>query len=169
MQKCFKDIEECLLRNCRFQGEFGHENRAQYALKKYGSSVNGLMSTDSDLDLTLIISETKKGHEEILQLVKAALLAEGGRYLFDSSMPMLIKPGWILRLRDASLNISIDIMVNKTSEVLHSMLILQYSLIDQRFLKIVQILKHWNSHLSERKSKRLNNFSLYLMLIAFMQ
>ena len=37
---------------------------------------------------------------------------------------MLIKPGWILRLRDTILNIDIDLMVNKTSEVLHSVLIL---------------------------------------------
>ena len=131
------------------------------------------MSADSDLDLTLIISETKMGHEEILERVKAALLMERGddnseRYVVDADMPMLIKPGWILRLKDTSTDISIDIMVNKTSEVLHSMLILQYSMMDSRFLKIVHILKQWNRCLSEKRSSRLNNFSLYLMLIAFM-
>ena len=119
------------------------------------------MSADSDLDLTLIISETEMGHEEILERVKAALLVERGRYVFDPDMPMLIKPGWILRLKDTSSNIAIDIMVNKTSEVLHSMLILQYSMMDSRFPKIVQILKQWNRCLSEKRSNRLNNFSLY--------
>lgn len=131
------DIEEILLNDVVFQSEFGKSTSRRYALKKYGSTVNGLMSSMSDLDLTLLLSGSNRGHDEVLEMVRNALGAQEGRYSFDVGMPRLIKPGWILRLQDTELELDIDIMVNKHSEVLHSMLILQYSLIDVRFHKLV--------------------------------
>ena len=83
--------------------------------------------------------------------------------------PRLDKSGWLLKLEDRKEKIFIDIMVNKISEVYNSNLISQYALIDNRFHKLAHIRKKWNNNVSENVNERLNNFTIYLMLIAFMQ
>ena len=42
-------------------------------------------------------------------------------------MPRADKSGWILRFKDQKYDIQIDIMVNKTSEIYNSMLVLEYA------------------------------------------
>ena len=84
-------------------------------------------------------------------------------------MPRADSSGWILRFEDSKYKMKIDIMVNKISEIENSGLILQYSLIDERFRKLIYILKTWNNNISNKDYDRLNNYSIYLMLIAYMQ
>ena len=81
---------------------------------------------------------------------------------------MLISSGWILKLKDTKTNINIDLMVNKTCEVMNSSLIFEYSRIDSRLLKLIYVLKEWN-HNPRSVFNKLNHFSLIIMLIAFMQ
>lgn len=76
--------------------------------------------------------------------------------------------GWILKLRDTVNNINIDLVVNKTCEVLNSSLILEYSRIDSRLLKLIYILKEWNHNPKSVVDNKFNQYSLILMLIAFM-
>ena len=61
-------------------------------------------------------------------------------------MPRADKSGWILRFKDTLYNIEIDIMVNKTSEVLNSMLVLEYARMDKRFHKLALFLKKWSKN-----------------------
>ena len=84
-------------------------------------------------------------------------------------MPRADKSGWILRFEDTYHHIDIDIMVNKTSEVLNSMLVLEYARLDERFHKLALFLKRWSKQTTTDMFKRVNNFSIYLMLIALMQ
>lgn len=95
------------------------------------------------------------------------------RYEFDQNMPRLDKSGWILQFNDKKLDLKIDIMVNKLSELHNSNLLRSYAKLDPRFLKIVHFLKHLNEDkkVNENltKKNKLNNYSLCLMLIAFMQ
>ena len=91
------------------------------------------------------------------------------RYLIEPNMPRADSSGWILRFEDAKCQIKIDLMVNKISEIENSGLILNYCLIDERFRKLIYILKSWNNHISNKDFDRLNNYSIYLMLIAYMQ
>ena len=81
---------------------------------------------------------------------------------------MLISSGWILKLKDTKTNINIDLMVNKTCEVMNSSLIFEYSRIDSRLLKLIYVLKEWN-HNPHSVFNKFNHFSLIIMLIAFMQ
>ena len=83
-------------------------------------------------------------------------------------MPRADSSGWILRFIDNKYLIKIDLMVNKISEIQNSGLILQYKLMDERFTKLVYILKKWNNSINNMNYDRLNNYSLYLMLIAYM-
>ena len=59
-------------------------------------------------------------------------------------------------------------MVNKNLEVYNSALILQYAKLDSRFRQVALYLKQWSNKYFAKKT-RLNNYSLYLMLIAYMQ
>ena len=65
--------------------------------------------------------------------------------------------------------IEIDITVNKVLEICNSKLIGAYGEYDIRFLKLALYLKAWNKMHFPDKMKRLNSFSIYLMLIAFLQ
>ena len=60
-------------------------------------------------------------------------------------------------------------MVNKMTEVLNSYLVCAYGQFDVRFIKLALYLKAWNKSRFSEKIKRLNSFSIYLMLIAFLQ
>jgi DNA polymerase sigma len=84
-------------------------------------------------------------------------------------MPRLIKPGWILKFRDTVLDIEVDIMINKKAEVLHSMMILEYSRINANFDKVLLYLKKWNKSISTNINNRLNNYSIYMLFIAYLQ
>ena len=59
--------------------------------------------------------------------------------------------------------------MNKTAEVKNSQLLLQYVKLDFRFQILIHTLKAWNRELSKDPRKKLNNFALSLMLIAYMQ
>ena len=139
---------------------------------KYGSTVNGLASQgSSDLDLTLLTVNDVSDHESLLLDIKELLLQRYGpkRYAFENSYPVRMKSGFILQVKDTFLDIKIDFMINRRSEVLNSLLLLEYCQLDSRFIKVAQTLKLWNQSVSPYKHERLNNYSLYLMLIAYMQ
>ena len=70
--------------------------------------------------------------------------------------------------RSKTFNIDIDISINKPLEILNSQLISTYCLIDERFQKVALVLKNWNRGLASEKNDRLNSFSIYLLLLAFM-
>jgi DNA polymerase sigma len=94
---------------------------------KYGSTVNGLCSKlNSDLDLTVI---TKHYDPETVLTDVMTILDKygGGRYQMYTYLPRKDRAGWIVKCRDIQLETDIDLMVNKNSEVLNSLLILQYS------------------------------------------
>lgn len=59
--------------------------------------------------------------------------------------------------------------MNKITEVLNSHLVCAYSMFDERFIMLALFLKAWNKENFPDKMKRLNSFSIYLMLIAFLQ
>lgn len=64
--------------------------------------------------------------------------------------------------------IEVDLMVNKTLEMVNSDLVNTYAAYDIRFVKLALYLKAWNKKNFPDKTKRLNSFSFYLMLIAFL-
>lgn len=82
---------------------------------------------------------------------------------------MKIMAGWILQFKDLNSDLSIDIMVNKRAEVLNSILIHQYCELDSRFQQLAKFLKKWNQQLQLNKHDQLNNYSLCLMLLSYMQ
>ncbi|MFO0117781.1 MAG: hypothetical protein ACK521_09275 [bacterium] len=74
----------------------------------------------------------------------------------------------MLSLKDEMYGIAIDISLNTVLEIINSRLINAYSCFDQRFMKLALFLKHWNKQNFPNRKKRLNSFSIILMLIAFL-
>lgn len=70
---------------------------------------------------------------------------------------------------DELTNIEIDIAVNKFVEIQNSELIRAYALLDKRFHRLAIVLKLWNKKYFTNKLKRLNSFTINIMLIAHMQ
>lgn len=75
----------------------------------------------------------------------------------------------LLSVKDGYNLIDVDITVNKSLEMANSDLVNTYAAFDIRFVKLALFLKAWNKSRFPDKMKRLNSFSLYLMLIAFLQ
>lgn len=77
--------------------------------------------------------------------------------------------GYLLEIKDNVFDISIDVCINKILDVYNSMLIQTYAKLDQRFHKLALVLKYWNKERFPERTKRLNSYSIVLMLIAFLQ
>ena len=110
-------------------------------------------------------------HEVILRHVLSAL---NQSERFDCSVQQQQSPRWIqsgilLSFRDKLNQIDVDLTVNKVTEVLNSHLVCTYGQYDVRFIKLALLLKAWNKAHFPDKMKSLNSFSVYLMLIAFLQ
>jgi hypothetical protein len=129
---------------------------------------NGLcQEEDSDLDLTLVVDDFKFRHNVLLRRIRTILQKHSTRFMLAQE-PMQIQSGCLLSFHDEKYGIEIDISINKVLEIANSQLISAYSHFDQRFLKLALVLKSWNKqHFPDRK-KRLNSFSIILMLIAFL-
>ena len=160
----------------------------------YGSVINGLFemppsSADgnnatfsSDLDLTLIMKEDKKmTQKQILKQIYSKLsnekrLSSNSDFTFlHISDPYQMSAGGLLELKvrkqlpsGAKIEIDVDILLNKLLEIRNSELVCQYCLVDERYRKVALVLKAWNRKLSSDKNKRLNSFSIYMLLLAFM-
>lgn len=164
VQKCLSDFENLLQ-------HFKHGPEQGFNVLAYGSSINGLaLKGSSDLDLTILCPD-ETCSKTLLTNVKeflSSIFFGGTRYTFKDAEPIKISSGWLLRFKDNALQMEIDLMVNKKAEVLNSHLILEYNY-DIRFEKVAQMLKLWNKSLEEDGHAHLNNYSLYLMLIAYMQ
>ena len=85
-----------------------------------------------------------------------------------TQQPLLISSGVLLCFKDQMNRIDVDISINKVLEIKNSELIQAYAAFDVRFIKLALVLKAWNKQQFPDKMSRLNSFSIYLMIIAFL-
>lgn len=78
--------------------------------------------------------------------------------------------GYLLSIKDLKYSeVHIEIAINKVVDLYNSQLLRTYTLIDRRFHILSLILKDWNKKKFPDKIKRMNSYSIVLMLIAFLQ
>jgi DNA polymerase sigma len=87
---------------------------------KYGSSINGLCTSSSDLDLTLIC----RNKSAFNALNEAKTKLKNKNFMVEEDMPRKDRAGWILKVQDLNNGMRVDMMVNKISQVLNSHLLL---------------------------------------------
>ena len=91
----------------------------------YGSAVNGmLVSSSSDLDLTILVDDYDVDQKELLGDVKRVLLEKkGDMFKIPNYMPRRDNSGWILEfdVKDEEHgSIVVQLMVNKKAEIMNS-------------------------------------------------
>ena len=74
-----------------------------------------------------------------------------------------------MEFSDKRSGLEVDLMVNKTVELFNSMLLKTYSQLDPRFLPVAHYLKGFNKRIPADKFHILNNYSMCLLLVAFLQ
>lgn len=90
----------------------------------------------------------------------------GGRYQFLSYFTATFGP--LLKFKDLKTNIEVELALNKILDPINSELLLIYTLFDNRFHKLALLLKKFNKFCFPDNKKRLNNYSLTVMLIAYL-
>lgn len=160
-------------------------SKFEFELVIFGSVVNGLQDRgNSDIDLTIIVDKNANlHHDSILQRVRDSIegfkfngLSLKGREtkLFWMSAGALLKVFFKVNSDQAKfakqegLEISVDIAVNKFPEILNSQLVETYCKLDKRFREAAIILKKWQKTTHTDPNKRLNSFSIYMLLLAYM-
>eukprot|EP00347_Sterkiella_histriomuscorum_P017131 403350549 len=141
-------------------------------LLMYGSCVNGLaLKGNSDLDMTLIIDNLEIDHQNVLRKIESLLRSKNSNYgnRFQNLHIKMIKSGAHITFLDKETNIDLEISINKILEVYNSQLLYTYALADARFHKLVVLLKKWNKNNFPDASRRINSYSIVLMLLAVMQ
>jgi DNA polymerase sigma len=144
----------------------------------YGSFTSGLAhGKDSDLDITVISKEWAPDsmtprefyHDfecSIMARIRTALIESGNYANIDLQT---LSFGKLLKARDNLLNVDIDITINKVLDPFNSLLLLTYARCDERFHTLALVLKLWNKKYFTDPKKRLNSYSIVLMLIAYLQ
>ena len=75
----------------------------------------------------------------------------------------------MLQFEDSDNGFEVDIFINSILQVFNSELLFSYGAYDYRFVKLALTIKHWNKKIFPDRKKRLNSFTVNLMLIAFLQ
>jgi DNA polymerase sigma len=135
----------------------------------FGSCLNGLFDNkESDLDLTIITAT--ENHHSTLAKCRKELDKHPNHYSKEKKL-FWMKAGCQLELTMTfrGRQIKVDLLVNKYLEVLNSQLIGTYCKLDRRYMEAALCLKRiFKSMDPENKNNRLNSFSVYLLLLAFM-
>jgi terminal uridylyltransferase len=143
----------------------------QAVLKVFGSTVCSLACKNSDLDMTftpgrsksLSISEKKTA----LRKVAKELQSHGMR-----AVPVLGARVPIVKIRDQSDTwLAVDLSVENDLPVFKSRLLHEYTLIDARFAKLVQLVKAWakTRQINSAAQGTFNSFGLSLLVLHYLQ
>lgn len=95
-------------------GQFG------YYLSKMGSSVNGTLTRNSDLDMTFVSDDSSFNINQLIKDVRKALeehQTEPGRYVVDAAYNNA------LLFKDTVEDLEVDFCVNRTPNIVNSDLI----------------------------------------------
>lgn len=117
--------------------------------------------------MTLITDDSSFNILALTRAIRKALKeneSEPGRYEFDEK-----EYNNAILFRDTKEDLEIDFVINRTANVINSDLILQYSNIDKRFKKLMYFFKDWLKVEKYLPDEQLNSFSIYNLLIAYMQ
>uniref|UniRef100_A0A023GNI4 Putative polya rna polymerase gld-2 protein a n=1 Tax=Amblyomma triste TaxID=251400 RepID=A0A023GNI4_AMBTT len=138
-----------------------------------GSSLTGFGCNTSDADMCLLLCEAKVDQRyqtmAILHHV-ARLLARTG--WCQAGRPQVIHAKVpILRFRDRSTGVEVDLNVNNAVGLRNTRLLKCYAQLDARVSPLVLAVKAWASgrHINQAKHGTLSSYSLTLMVIQFLQ
>ncbi|XP_035229544.1 poly(A) RNA polymerase gld-2 homolog A-like [Stegodyphus dumicola] len=140
-------------------------------LRVVGSSVNGLGTNNSDVDMCLILSSMEIDQQtEAMNLLKSAqrLLNQCS---FVKSTDLITAKVPILKFIEKYNNIQVDLNINNTVGIANTQLLGAYSQLDWRVPPLVLVIKKWAQvcKINNAKEMTLSSYSLVLMVIHYLQ
>lgn len=141
-------------------------------LRVVGSSVNGLGTNNSDVDMCLILASTV----EIDQQTEAMHLLQCAQRLlnhcsFVKSTDLITAKVPILKFTEKHNNIQVDLNINNTVGIANTQLLGAYSQLDWRVPPLILVIKKWaqDCKINNAKEMTLSSYSLVLMVIHYLQ
>ncbi|XP_076350503.1 uncharacterized protein LOC143247048 isoform X4 [Tachypleus tridentatus] len=136
-----------------------------------GSSMNGLGSNSSDMDMCLMLT-----HGEIDQKNEAAhilkyILKEISKHSFVKKPQFIHAKVPILKFTDKISGVEVDLNINNAVGIRNTQLLNCYSRVDWRVQPLVLIIKRWaREHgINNAKEMTLSSYSVVLMVIHYLQ
>ncbi|XP_054710871.1 poly(A) RNA polymerase GLD2-like [Uloborus diversus] len=140
-------------------------------LRVVGSSVNGLGTNNSDVDMCLVLSPA-----EIDQQTEATNLLKYAQKLllrcpFIKTTDLIAAKVPILKFTDIHHNIQVDLNINNTVGIANTQLLTAYGKVDWRVPPLVLVIKKWaqDCQINNAKEMTLSSYSLVLMVIHYLQ
>ncbi|GBL95681.1 Poly(A) RNA polymerase gld-2 A [Araneus ventricosus] len=141
-------------------------------LRVVGSSVNGLGTNNSDVDMCLVLASPV----EIDQQTEAMQLLQFAQKLlnhcsFVKSTDLITAKVPILKFTEKYNNIQVDLNINNTVGIANTQLLGTYSQLDWRVPPLVLVIKKWaqDCKINNAKEMTLSSYSLVLMVIHYLQ
>lgn len=141
-----------------------------------GSSVNGLGSNSSDMDMCLMLTDSEfigfqvdQRNEAILVLRLVSSSLNQADFVTKSQIIYAKVP--ILKFSDKGSGVEIDLNVNNSVGIRNTQLLNCYSRLDWRVAPLALAVKAWAEHhgINQAKFMTLSSYSLVLMLIHYLQ
>ena len=142
------------------------------AVHAFGSSSNGLWTRASDADITVIVPRCNNKLKLITKLktmrdyVNKIGLLPGPMELVENARIPVLK----LRLTNAEIS-EVDLSINNISGIENSLLVKQWTLLDDRFVPLARAIKFWAKQrgINDRSKGTLSTYTLLLQLVYVMQ
>jgi len=136
-----------------------------------GSTLSGFGSNNSDVDMCFLIRR-----EEVDQRFEAtdklsALMHELRNHTHFQDVEIIYAKVPILRFRDSSRNLEVDLNCNNHVGIQNTHLLYCYSQMDWRLKPLVLVVKLWAQFqgINDPKNMTISSYSLALMVIHFLQ
>ncbi|XP_033109496.1 poly(A) RNA polymerase GLD2-A-like [Anneissia japonica] len=138
-----------------------------------GSSMNGFGSTDSDVDMCLIISDNSISQRIQAKQILHRLLSELSRQCYHFMRKALVIPAKvpILKFFDGIRNLECDLNINNATGIRNTYLLQLYSKLDWRVAPLVLTIKQWASEvgINDASQGTLSSYSIVLMVLYYLQ
>ena len=150
-------------------------------VEPYGSIVNNFLTSDGDIDISIVPNNISKiGFKIYLEqiekeLIKRELIEDNNEIndinINNNSRIYISTRYTLLTVTDLETNINIDITVHNLLPIKNTEMIRLYSLFDQRFHILGIFLKHWVkiNHIKGSRNEFLSSYALLLLIIHFLQ
>ncbi|XP_076355314.1 poly(A) RNA polymerase GLD2-like isoform X1 [Tachypleus tridentatus] len=142
-----------------------------FELVVVGSSVNGLGSNRSDMDVCLVLPHEKVEQESNSLSILMQILRKIRECHFIKKPEVIRAKVPILKFTDRISGIEVDLNINNTVGVRNTQLLNYYSRMDWRVKPLVLITKRWakDNGINDAKNRTLSSYSLVLMVIHYLQ
>lgn len=143
----------------------------QCSLHVVGSSVNGLGTNTSDMDMCLMLCNYEIDQQtEALQILRMAQRIFN-MCAFVKSTELIVAKVPILKFTDKQYGIQVDFNINNDVGIWNTHLIKSYCQLDWRVQPLVLVIKKWaqDCNINNAKEMTLSSYSLVLMIIHYLQ